>query len=156
MFQDDALRLADSLEAAQKGNKLIETAMNRKQLSLNIEKCSLLVFDKKCRVKSIREATNQGKHLNICDQVIKAKDKDNYLGDVLHEEGLSKSIQSTIDNRYGRTFMAIIEVAAILKDYRIDSIGGIIAGLEIFNLAIIPSLLNNAETWTEMNKEAEI
>ena len=36
MFQYDALRLADSLEAAQKRNKLVETAMKRKQFSLNI------------------------------------------------------------------------------------------------------------------------
>ena len=51
--------------------------------------------------------------------------------------------------------MAIIEIMSILNDFRIDTVGGIVAGLEIFNLAIIPALLYNAETWTQMSKESE-
>ena len=122
MFQDDALRLTDSLEAAQRGNHLIETAMKRKQLSLSIDKCSVLVFDRKSHIESVRESINNGNSLKIFDKVIKAKIKDDYLGDVLHEEGLSKSVQATVDKRYGKAFMAIIEMASVLKDYRIDTV----------------------------------
>ena len=155
MFQDDALRLADSLLAAQKGNMIIEAAMKRKQLSLSIEKCSIIVFDKKSQHGCVREAVNRDKSLQICNQIIKTKVKDDYLGDVLHEEGLAKSAQATIDKRYGKSYMAIVEVIAILNDFRIDTVGGILAGLEIFDLAIIPGLLNNAETWTQISKESE-
>ena len=49
----------------------------------------------------------------------------------------------------------ILEVSAILNDFRVDSIGGLRAGLEIFELAIIPSLLNNADTWTKIDFETE-
>ena len=66
------------------------------------------------------------------------------MGDVLHEEGLTKSVHATIDKRYGKSYMAIVEVMAILNDFRIDTVGGILAGLQIFDLAIIPGLLNNA------------
>ena len=155
MFQDDALRLADSLLAVQKGNMIIEAAMKRKQLSLSIEKCSILVFDKKSQHGCVREAVNRDKSLKICNQILKAKVKDDYLGDVLHEEGLTKSVHATIDKRYGKSYMAIVEVMAILNDFRIDTVGGILAGLQIFDLAIIPGLLNNAETWTQISKESE-
>ena len=64
-------------------------------------------------------------------------------------------MMATVDRRYGKIFSAIIEVSRILEDYRIDAIGGLSVGLEIFELAVIPSLLNNAETWTEMNAETE-
>ena len=34
------------------------------------------------------------------------------------------------------------------------SLGGIKAGLEIFNLAILPKPIYNADTWYEMNSQA--
>jgi len=155
LFQDDDLRLANSIELAQKGNIFIESAIKRKQLSLNIEKCSILVFDKKDRVQKIRDSINEENKLRICDKSIKAKNKDDYLGDVLHEGSLTKSVQATIEKRYGKIFMAICEVSSILNDYRIDTVGGLLAGLEIFDLAITPCLLNNADTWTLINADAE-
>ena len=45
-FQDDTMRMVDSLEAAKKGNIFMEAAMKRKQLQLNITKCSLIIFQK--------------------------------------------------------------------------------------------------------------
>ena len=83
------------------------------------------------------------------------KEQDTYLGDILHESGLSKSVKVTVDKRYGRAYSAILEVASILEDFRIDSIGGLKVGLEIFELAIVPSLLNNSDTWVEIDKETE-
>ena len=60
-FQDDALRMTSSLEAAQKGNIFMEAAVKRKQLSLNISKCSFIVFQKNTRINTIREAINNKK-----------------------------------------------------------------------------------------------
>ena len=56
---------------------------------------------------------------------------------------------------YGRIFSAITEISAVLDDYRINSIGGLSAGLEIYELAIVPSLLYNAETWTNIDSDTE-
>ena len=61
-------------------------------------------------------------------------------------------MEATITSRYGRILNSIIEVSAILDDFRIDTIGGMKAGLEIFELAILPSLLNNADVWIELGK----
>ena len=65
---------------------------------------------------------------------------------------MGKSVEATILKRYGRIFSTIIEVSSILDDFRIDSIGGLKAGLEIFELAIIPSLLNNSSVWIDIGK----
>ena len=56
MFQDDTTRLVTSIEAAQKGNIIMNAAMKRKQLEINMDKCCVIVFDKKSRSKETREA----------------------------------------------------------------------------------------------------
>ena len=43
---------------------------------------------------------------------------------------------------------------AIINDFRMQSIGGIIGGLDIWENAIVHSLLNNSEVWTEMSEES--
>ena len=121
----------------------MEAVMKRKQRSLSIEKCSILSFEKGSKGKAVREAI-------ICNQKIKFKEKDNYL------EGLGKSVNATIDKRYSRIFSAIIEVSSILNDFRIYSVGGLKAGLEFFEMALLPSLLYNADTWVDIDSKAEI
>ena len=65
-------------------------------------------FDRKSKAKSTREIINNNSLLSIGHQMIKAKEKDKYLGDILHEGGLGKSVEATISDRYGKTFAAII------------------------------------------------
>ena len=86
--------------------------MKRKQLDLNIEKCSTIVFGKKSQVATIREAINRDKSLRIGDKIIKLKEKDDYLGDVLHETGLAASAKATVNKRCGKYFSAILEISS--------------------------------------------
>ena len=150
MFQDDTIRLTSSIEAAQKGNTIMNSAMKRKQLELNADKCCVIVFDRKSKAKSTREIINNNSLLSIGHQMIKAKEKDKYLGDILHEGGLGKSVEATISDRYGKTFAAIIEIGSVINYFRIDAIGGLKAGLGIFELCVILSLLNNSDMWVEI------
>ena len=151
-FQDDTMRMVGSLEAAQKGNTLMEAAMKRKQLQLNISKCSIIIFQKGKKIQSVREAINKQKCLKICNQDILVKEKDDYLGDVLHEGGLPKCVEATVAKRFGRIFCNIIEISSILEDYRIETIGGLKSGLDIFEMAILPSLLNNSDVWVGIDE----
>ena len=152
-FQDDALRMVDTLQKAQHGNELMSSAMKRKQLTLNIDKCSIIVFGKKAKVESIRNKINRDKSLTLDDKIVKAKEKDEYLGDMLHEAGLAMSAHETVNKRCGKMFSSIIEISSILDDFRIDSLGGLKAGLDIFELALIPALLNNADTWVDLKED---
>ena len=70
----------------------------------------------------------------------------------MNEGGLRKSVVATISDRYGKAFNAIKEIGAVISDYRIDAIGGLKAGLDIFEMVIIPSVLNNSGMWVEIDK----
>ena len=150
-FQDDTAHLVGSLEAAIKGNTVMEAAMKRKQLQLNISKCSVILFQRGKKIKAVREAINKKKCLKIYDQDILVKEKDDYLGDVLHEGGLAKCVEATVAKRFGRIFSNIIEISSILEDYRVETVGGLKSGLDIFEMAILPSLLNNSDVWIEID-----
>ena len=90
--------------------------------------------------------------LSIGGNKIKAKVQDKYLGDILHEGGLRQSVQATIDERYGKAFASLREIGSVINDFRINAIGGLKAGLDIFEMVVIPSVLNNSDTWMEIDK----
>ena len=69
-----------------------------------------------------------------------------YLGDYLSSGGLSDSVKITVDKRKGFVISNIYHIRQIIEDCRANVAGGIIVGLEIWKLAIIPYLLNNSET----------
>ena len=48
----------------------------------------------------------------------------------------------------------VYEIKAVIEDCRAEVVGGITAGLEIWELAVIPYLINNCDTWAYMPKQA--
>ena len=84
---------------------------------------------------------------------MKEKKSEKYLGDFFSQEGLAKSIETTINERYWRVLTSIKEVRAILEDCRIHRVGGALAGWKIWESAILPTLINNSETWEMIPKE---
>ena len=56
--------------------------------------------------------------------------------------------------RKGQVLSCIMETAAIIEDCRAGVVGGIMAGIEIWEIAILPFLLNNCETWIEISKKS--
>ena len=60
-------------------------------------------------------------------------------------------MEATVDKRYGACLHAILELKSVIEDFRMHSLGGIKVGFDIFNLAILPALIYNADTWYEMN-----
>ena len=83
--------------------------------------------------------------------MIKAKPQDKYLGDILNEGGLTQSVKETINDRYGKAFNTINEIGAVINDFRINAIGGLKSGLDIFEMVVVPSILNNSDTWVQMD-----
>ena len=65
---------------------------------------------------------------------------------ISYEGGLKKSVQATISERYGKAFNTIREIGSVIDDFRINAIGGLRAGLDIFEMVVIPSILNNSDT----------
>ena len=73
------------------------------------------------------------------------------MGDYLHSDGLAKSAEATVAKRYGICLNRVLELKSVIEDFRMHSLGGIKVGLEIFNSAILSTLIYNADTWFELN-----
>ena len=76
-----------------------------------------------------------------------------YLGDMLSSAGLADSAHATVLKRKGQVISSILDTKAVVEDCRANVLGGIVSGLDIRELAILPYLLNNSETWTELSKK---
>ena len=68
-------------------------------------------------------------------------------------DGSSQSVSATIRNRSGKIKISIFELNSILEDTRMQVIGGIKGTIDIWELALIPSLINNSETWTDISED---
>ena len=85
--------------------------------------------------------------------IIKNKPKEKWLGDIKHSDGLAASVEATIKERSGKIKMGIFESIAVLESIHMQVIGGIPGILDIWEVALIPALLNNCQTWTEISEQ---
>ena len=92
--------------------------------------------------------------LTLNGNVIKEKAFDKYLGDQKHGDGISSSVAKTISDRFWRVMSAVLEIKTIIEDYRVHLMGGIMSGIDIWELAVIPSMINNSETWDEIDDDS--
>ena len=127
--------------------------MKLKQLSIKVDKSSYIVCLNSSESVNIKDDLLQNPLL-YDETALKKKTCEKYLGDRINGGGLSASVDSTINNRYGRIYTAILKVKTILEDYRASTACGVKAGIMLWERAIIPSLLNNSETWTFMSEES--
>ena len=57
-------------------------------------------------------------------------------------------MEVTIRDREGKVKGAMSEVKSIVEDFRMQAIGGMMAAWELWEKAMVPSLLSGAGTWT--------
>ena len=55
--------------------------------------------------------------------------------------------------RKGLVCRAIFEIKSILNDCRAHVTGGLVSSLNLWEVAVIPMLLYNAETWQDINRK---
>ena len=150
MFQDDIMRAADSVEAARIGNVKVDYLMKSKQLALNPDKTGFILFGKKCEVVKAREEVARSP-IMCGNFVTEEKVSDKWLGDTFHQDGLAASVMATVLEREPKIKAACYEAAAIVEDWRAQCLGGFCSAMDLFELAILPTLLYNASTWVEIN-----
>ena len=88
--------------------------------------------------------------MKLCKHEMKPSKAEKYLGDMISEDGLGESAHATVLGRKGQTVMAIIEITSVVNDCRVTSVGGLVAGIQIWESSVIPFLINNCETWVEL------
>ena len=76
-------------------------------------------------------------------QNMKSSAEEKYLGDQINCGGLAASVASTINKRASKVLHSIYEIRAVIDDCRIHVAGGLTAGLDIWEMAVVPYLLNN-------------
>ena len=151
LFQDDISRLSTSVWGAQTGNNKMECVMETKLLDFNLDKSCIIVMGSKEK-KSEIEAQWKDNPLKLCGKEMKCVPMEKYLGDYLSSGGLADSVNATMLKRKGKVVSSILDTKAVVEDCRSNIVGGITAGLEIWELAIIPYMLNNSDTWVEISK----
>ena len=122
--------------------------MKRKLLNIN-DKSSYLLCGKAKRIMEIQEALDKTP-LSVKGEAIKQKSKEKYLGDMISSLGVADSVRMTVNDRKGRITSSIYEISSIIEDFRMQVAGGLVSGLKIWLFGLLPSLLVNAEMWTEM------
>ena len=152
IYQDDLARGAGSVESAQAGIDRIETCMETKMLDLHDEKSCFLVFGKGKSLENMNNDLLQTP-LKLYGRTMIQKIKEKYLGDIFHCGGLAASARATVDARAANLRSGAVEVRAIVEDCRSRCLGGLEVGLEILEIAYIPALMSNAQTWIEIDKE---
>ena len=149
IYQDDLGKFSASRMDAQAGNDKIEVCTETKLLDLHKDKsCYILIGDEKIT----KDISNELKliPLTLYGEAMKVKVSEKYLGDFIHGGGVAKSAEVTVVERCGRMFSTNNELRAIVEDCRSTTLGGLKVGLDIWETAYIPSLLNNCSTWMEI------
>ena len=84
---------------------------------------------------------------------LQTKIQDKYLGQIF-ESDLRTSALATVKYRQGKIKGAAIEVKSIIEDFHMQAMGGLMAAWELWEKALIPSLLSGAGTWIGNTEEA--
>ena len=146
MFQDDVVRLAINVSAARAGNERIMNVVKLKQLEMHPDKTGVIIFgDKKSVAREIEQEP-----IRFNDFVTKPKVMDKWLGEMFHMDGLGSSVNATVEDRVGKVKAAAREIVSVIEDFRMQSIGGAMGALDLWEAAVLPALLYNSETWVEI------
>ena len=152
LYQDDVARMSLDIDSAQMGNDRMENMAETKLLNFNVEKsCYIVIGNKKTR-KEMKDKLVSNP-LQFCGADMKQAEQFKYLGDQLSGLGLADSVAATVSKRKGLVIRSIFEIRTVIEDCRSQVSGGLAAGLDIWEMAVLPMLLNNADCWQEVSKK---
>ena len=153
-WQDDISKPSSDVFSAQCGMTRLAAMLEERGLEAHKDKTGYLVFGSKdFRMKTEQELKILP--LTLGGFQVKQKIQDKYLGQVLHQDGLAMSVVATIQERVGKIKGAIYQTKQIIETIQMQAIGGMMAAKQLWEGAIVPSLLNGAGTWIGITKEGE-
>jgi hypothetical protein len=152
LFCDDLNRLGDSVRKTRAGLLKLDFVMKEKMLTCHARKRVYLIYGSD-KFKNKVEQKLEDNPLMPGDIILTKVKSHKYLGDILDEGALKKSVAATVKDRVGRTRGAIYELRAVCQDFRMQILEGMIGAIEVWETAIIPFLLNNSGTWVDILEE---
>ena len=125
--------------------------MESKLLDLNLDKSSFMVVGERKQRKHLEDDLKKTP-LTLYGKPLRQKEKEIYLGDTI-STGNAESVEATVQSRYSRIMSSIMETRTVIEDARLTVAGAVVTGIEIYEVGIVPSLLENCETWVEIKQK---
>ena len=150
-YQDDVGTICTSVEMARDQAHKLSEMIKVKTLDAHPDKYGILILGSKSfKDKIERELKDDPIRLN--NFKLKLKSQDKYLGQII-ESNLNTCALATVKDRAGKIKGAAMEVKQIIEDFQMQALGGLAAAWELWERAMIPSLLSGAGTWLGDVKE---
>ena len=151
-YIDDLSRSSSNVNSARAGNAKFSSLAAEKQLNFHPKKsCYLVIGTEKFKARARLEAEEEP--IKLGKAILGEKEEEKYLGDVISSRGLAESVEASVKERVAKTKGSIYELRALIEDFRMQTIGGMEAAIDLYESCIVPSLLSNASTWMEVRKE---
>ena len=143
--------MADSFTSVEFSNYITENIFERKNLSFNLTKSKYIIMgNRKSRRKLGNDLTETP--LELCGMNMPETKTLKYLGDHLSYD-LEDSAYQTVRKRVILVKQVIYEIRAVVEDSRADKIGSLELAFSIWEIAVIPMLLQNSESWLNICKK---
>ena len=146
IWVDDLLRSCQGVQEVRNGNQKLAMMVKEMCLEIHPTKSSYIVIGNQ-RFKEDVEDETRNDPIMFGEIELKREKCVTYLGDELHEDGLSASIEATILSRRGKVRGAVFGLVALWGDYRAQVVGGVLGAIALYEACIVSSLLNNSSTW---------
>ena len=153
-FQDDISKPSFDVVSAQAGMSRLAAMLADRGLEAHSSKTGYLVIGTK-KYKEEMEEELELMPLKFGDFEVVRKESDLYLGQVLHQDGLARSIEATIKERMAKVKGGIYTTASLLDTIQLQAMGGMMAAKYLWEGAIVPSLLSGAGTWVGITPRLE-
>ena len=153
-YQDDIGKPNAGVNQAQIANIKMSHLFQEKGLEAHPDKTGFIVFGTKAYKENVIEQLKYTE-LSLGGFPVKRKDHDRYLGQTLHTNGNRASVEATIIDRRGKIKGAMFEVKSVVDEFQMQAIGGMMAAWELWEKAMIPSLLLGAGTWMGISQKEE-
>ena len=144
-YQDDVGSLCDSLDMARSQAERLTKMTKEKVLEAHPDKSGIILLGSDKFRKRIEKELNENP-IYLTNFKLQVMVNTKYLGQTI-EGKLSRSNLETVKSRAGKIKGAAMEVKAIIEDYEMKAIGGLAAAWELWERALLPSLLSGAGTW---------
>ena len=151
-YIDDVNRSSVSLNSVRAGNMKFASLAAVKQLKYHPRKSCYLVYGSE-NFKAQVQTEAEEEPVMLEENVIQEKPEEKYLGDIFSSLGLAESVDATVNERTPKVKASYYELRAIIEDIKMQAVGGFEAALDLFENYIVPSLLANCGTWTQIEKK---
>ena len=151
VFQDDIANLNDNTSKQRQACENIHTELSKKGLSINYNKSKFVVIgNKKQRNEILKEASENP--IKMGDSYISNSEQEQYLGDMINQEGCAASITATIKERIRKLTSKCHDIIQISESPIMGGLGNSTAPFKLYDATIAEGLLTNCESWIGINQ----